>query len=1008
MRQNKFLLVAAALSLLVAGIASAQGIPTATLTGRVINDGQGLPGVSVTAKSPALQGTRTAVTNMTGDYVFAGVPPGDYTIAFALSGFQTVTRSIKLSASQQSQLDASLALSSVAAEATVVGRTESISQTSQEATTYTADLLSKLPTPRTINSAVLLLPGLNQNGPNNAVSISGAQSGENLYTVNGVVIQDNMRGQPNLLFIEDAISETTTSTSSVSAELGRFTGGVVNTITKSGGNTFSGSLRSTLWNDSWQALSAYRDATGRVTQSLANTVIPVYEATLGGPILTDKLWFFGAGRYYDSSTSGSAVTGYTGISYTTGNKELRYEGKLTLSPFQSHTLTGSYINTNTEQFNNWYTSASAILDLDSLYDRKLPQDLLALNYNGVLSDSLFVEAQYSKRKYKFDGGGSIYTDLIRGTLLLDQSRGNARYNSPTFCGVCDPETRDNDNYLVKGTYFLSTSSLGSHNLVAGYDDFGGQRKANNYQSGSNYRIYGTSAILAANGDIFPVFDSSTLFLYQPIEQLSQGSDVRTRSAYLNDSWRLNNRLSFNVGLRYDKNRAQDSRGVVTSNDSAFSPRLAGVYDVKGDGSLKITASYAKYVAAIQENQAGAASQAGNSSTFYWYYDGPGANPINPDPLHPTLSKHDAVQAFFDWFRSEGCLPDPLAASCKVPQASAPGLPGVNTQIQGSLASPNANEYVLGIAGTIGARGSFRADVVRREYRDFYDLKKDMTTGKVSDANGNIYDLGLVVNSNGYRREYTGLHTQFAFRLGDRLNVGGNWTWSHLLGNIVGETAVNGTVQGTQNIYPEYSNPAWSNPVGDLPSDQRHRVRLYATYDLPVPAKLGNLNVALIQAWDTGQPYGAVGTVATRSFVTNPGYTATPSSVNYYFTARNAFHTEDVYRTDLSFTYSKRIAGAVELYVTPQIVNLFNAQHITNVNTNVETRVTNSGSYAAFNPFTDKPVQGARGTGANWNYGPLFGKPTGPTSYTGQGTITPFNAPPYQVPRYFQVSVGVRF
>ena len=344
----------------------------------------------------------------------------------------------------------------------------------------------------------------------------------------------------------------------------------------------------------------------------------------------------------------------------------------------------------------------------------------------------------------------------------------------------------------------------------------------------------------------------------------------------------------------------------------------------------------------------------------------------------------------------------------MPQGGPPSVPGVNTQIQGSLVSPNANEFVFGLAGAIGTRGSFRADVVRREYRDFYDLKRDMTTGKVTDSNGAVYDLGLVVNTNDYRREYTGLHTQFAYKLGERLNVGGNWTWSHLIGNIIGENATSGSIQGAQNLYPEYRDVAWNNPVGDLPSDQRHRVRLYATYDLPVPARIGNLNVALVQAWDTGQPYGALGTVATRSYVTNPGYTSTPASVNYYYTARDAFHTENVYRTDLSFTYAHRIGGLVELFVSPQIVNLFNAQHITNVNTTVETRVTNPGSYAAFNPFTQKPVQGARGTGANWNYGPLFGQPTGPTSYVGHGGITPSNAPPYQVPRYFQVSVGLRF
>ena len=79
MRTHRTWLVALVLPLLMASVLVAQGIPTSTIVGRVINEGQGLPGVTVTAKSPALQGTRTAVTSTNGDFVFPNVPPGDYT-----------------------------------------------------------------------------------------------------------------------------------------------------------------------------------------------------------------------------------------------------------------------------------------------------------------------------------------------------------------------------------------------------------------------------------------------------------------------------------------------------------------------------------------------------------------------------------------------------------------------------------------------------------------------------------------------------------------------------------------------------------------------------------------------------------------------------------------------------------------------------------------------------------------------------------------------------------------
>ncbi|MCL4806969.1 MAG: TonB-dependent receptor [Thermoanaerobaculia bacterium] len=990
MRNNRSWLVLLVLPLLMASVLVAQGIPTGTILGRVINEGQGLPGTTVVAKSPALQGSRTAVTSANGDFAFVGLPPGDYTITFTMSGFQTVTRTQKVSASQQVSVNAEMSLSAVAAEATVVAQSETISQTATQATTYTADLLNKLPTGRTVTSAVILSPGLNQNAPN-GISIGGAQSTENLYTVNGVVITDNVRSTANNLFIEDAIQETTTTTSSVSAEYGRFTGGVINSVTKSGGNTFSGSFRTSFNNDSWRAYSDYRDpVTGANPQegTFVDKTVPTYEATLGGPIVKDRVWFFGAGRYYDQSDANSYTTRFTNIPFVGGTEELRYEAKLTITPFQNHTLTGSYINVGTDQFGYFF---GTVADLESVYDRQLPQDLLAVNYNGVLTDSLFLDAQYSSRKFTFENSGGRFTDLVKGTVIQDLALGSVRYNAPVFCAVCGPEKRDNDNFLVKGTYFLSTKNAGSHNIVLGYDDFGGQRLSNNYQSASNFFVYTQTASRVVGDKIYPVINSSTELDWWPVLQESQGSDIRTRSFFVNDTWRLNNNLSFNLGLRYDKNDATDAGGAVTSDDDAFSPRLAATWDVTGNGKLRVTASYAKYVAALQETQAGSgATMAGAPADFWWYYDGPGIN----TGAAPYLTPNQSLEQLFAWFQARGCLPDPLSPGCTVPLDGA-SIGGVNVQIQEKLISPSANEYVLGFAGSIGSRGSYRADIVRREFNDYYDLKRDMTTGQVQNPlSGAMLDLGLIVNSDSYTREYTGLHTQFTYRIGNSLNVGGNWTWSHLLGDIVGETSGSGPTRGGVNIYPEYRDLSWNNPKGDLSSDTRHRVRVFGTWDTPIPQSWGSLSLNLVQSWDTGLPYGAVGAVASRNYVTNPGYRTPPSSVTYYYTGRDAFRTEDVYRTDLSLYYGFRIGGAVEIFISPQVYNVFNNQAVTGVNTAVETRVTNPANYAAFNPFTDTPKQGARNTGANWNYGPLFGQPTSPASY--------------QAPRSFNFSVGVRF
>ena len=972
MRTHRIWLVALILPVLMASVLVAQ-IPTSMISGRVINEGQGLPGVTVTAKSPALQGARTAVTSTNGDFVFPNLPPGDYTVTFTMSGFQTVTRTLKANAAQQSVLNAQMSLSAVAAEAVVVGTAETVSQTTQNATTYSSDLTKKLPVSRTLLSAVLLAPGASTSQSTGNTTISGAQTFDNLFMVNGVNVMDNIRGTPNNLFIEDAIAETTTSSSGISAEYGRFTGGVINAITKSGGNNFSGSFRVSLDNDSWNDKTPYGE-------NQVDKTIPTYEATLGGPIWRDKVWFFAAGRLRNSETGNQTFK--TNVPFAQTDDETRLEGKLTISPFQNHTLTGSYLEVSREQGNYYFTSIP-ILSTDQLYTRQLPQSLLALNYNGVLTDKLFVEAQYSQRKFEFQNSGALFTDLIKGTAMYDLTNG-AMYNSPVFCGVCDPEKRNNEAILVKGTYFLSTKDLGSHNIVVGFEDFAGTRKSNNYQSGNSYWFYSADVILDG-ANIFPVIDSTSYLEYWPIPTLSKGSDVRTYSFFLNDTWRLNNNLSFNIGVRYDKNDAKDSTGATTADDSAFSPRLGATYDVFADGRLRFNASYARYVGGIQENQVGAASAAGNPAYFAYYYEG---DPINTG-AGPYLNPAAALEKVFRWFGITGpgqfpTTTDPIAVS----------VPGVNVQFDGTLKSPYVDEVTVGMAGSIGTRGNFRVDGIYRTWAEFYGEARNMSTGQVSDSLGRKFDLSLVKNYNDpLERTYYALQVAGNYRFGDSVNIGGNWTWSHLYGNTTGETSGSGPTRTGVEYYPEYSDLNWSMPSGDLPEDQRHRVRVYGGWDAPLPKSAGALNLSIIQTYDTGRNYTDAGTVRIQPYVTNPGYRTPPTSQTYYFGGRGANQWDDIWRTDLQLNYSY-FFGPVELFLSPQVFNAFNNSAQINGNTLIETNVNRAANYSAFNPFTTTPTFGARDSGANWGYGPLYGQATA-ANY-------------YQSPRTYRISVGVRF
>jgi outer membrane receptor for ferrienterochelin and colicin len=975
---------------LFAGVAFAQGVPQSTLTGRVLSEGQGLPGVTVVVKSPSLQGSRTAVSSMNGDFVLPLLPPGDYTVTFTMSGFQTITRQVKLSAAQTTPIQVTMGVAAVAAEAIVVAQSETISQTQQNATTLTTETLGKLPTARNIASAVNLTPGTSNTGPSGNTVIGGAMSFENLFLVNGVAVQDNIRNTPYNLFIEDAIQEQTVATSGISAEYGRFTGGVVNVITKSGGNTFSGSFRTSLANDKWTTKTDYVNPnTGLNPEVKLDKVNPTYEATIGGPIIKDRLWFFGAGRNVKSDFSGNLATPIE-TSFARGTDETRYEGKLTFSFAGRHTLLGNYQNIDNEQSGYFF---GTVYDMNSVYTRQLPQELISGNYSGTLSDNFFLEAQYSARTFTFENSGAKSTDLVFGTLMVNNANGY-RWWSPTFCAVCGPEKRDADQALLKGTYFLSTPKLGSHSIAVGGEMFDDKRLVNNHQSGSGYRIY-TTNIVAQGGVVYPSINSAatgtspSYILWNPILENSQGTSFKTWSFFVNDTWNLNRSLSFNIGVRYDKNDGTDASGRKTTDDSNISPRLGVTWDVKADGDLQVNASYARYVAAIANNQADSAALGGQPASVAFDYRGPTIN-WNLPAGAPLVGTEQAIRQVFEWFFANG--------GTSRPTRGAPSIPGINPNIEEGLDSPNTDEYALGVTKRLGTKGLVRADFVYRDWSDFYATRVDMGTGTVSGTlagTTRTFDKQLVVNQSLDERKYTAMTLSASYRLLEGLQLQGNWTWARLRGTFDGETAANGPIRSGALFYPEYFDRSWNATKGDLGADQRHKVRLWAIYDLPLDVNWFKSSFSVLQSYDTGTPYGAVGAVDTRPYVTNPGYLIPPSSVTYYFTGRDAFRTEDVYRTDISLNIAFRPIGSLELFVEPQLLNAFNSQAVTGPNASIETRASvGAASYAAFNPFTEAPKSGARGTGANWNYGPLFGQPTGPASY--------------QLARTFRMSVGLRF
>ena len=295
------------------------------------------------------------------------------------------------------------------------------------------------------------------------------------------------------------------------------------------------------------------------------------------------------------------------------------------------------------------------------------------------------------------------------------------------------------------------------------------------------------------------------------------------------------------------------------------------------------------------------------------------------------------------------------------------------------------------------------------------MRTDLSTGKVTDNLGKVYDLNLVENSNDLERRYQGGSFQVDVSLWRRCRRGRQLHALTHLGELRRRKSRQRTVDGAAIRIPEYREASWNQADGNLGVDQRHRARFWGTYHVPMASSAGALDFGVVFGAASGTPYTFGGAAATSPgtgvgqinpspYLTNPGYETPVTRVEYYFFPRDQYRTEAQYRTDLSINYDYRLGGGASVFFHGEVLNIFNqfqlcgcggtvfnnggGSDIRTINNRVLTSV-NSGTLRPFNPFTETPVQGV-----NWNLSPTFG--------------TAVNRFAYTSPRTFRFNFGVKF
>ncbi len=577
------------------------------------NTALALPGVTVTAASDVLiGGTRTAVTDSTGYYRLINLPPGDYSVTAELANFASYRREgIQVRAGATFSVDIQMQLSSVQETITVTAETPMLEiARPSNVLNIEGEFMKDMPiqSRRNWSDFLELTPGVNarpfDDGSGRMVYFGHAtEHFAHVSQLDGMTFGGYQDFQLTYIGLPaDAVEDTSVRTGGVDAANPTGTGLVINVVTKSGGNNFSGSAAYTLQPFSWNG-----DNTGNVGGTPTTSKVNQLDFTVGGPIQQDKVWFFGAFRYADLEAGIGRTQAdvdrlnafFPGIEFFNNITDSSQPyAKVTAQLNPNHQLSGSYQNDrlfatgdreyNYSRYTTIYSTGGSLYSgkLSSVWGPNLTSQITAgYNNKGGSSASTFEPYPLEGPEIIIHQDAFLSAGRVQGTGRLVAGGGRADGNEAYL---------PSSLAMVRADFtYYKDAWAGSHEFQAGF--FGAPR--NTYDQITNYINGGF--ILEEHQQIDPNDPSAGTVPFHrryrdPINLQTREARERDYALYLQDSWKPHPRVTLNVGVRADFiNRHDNLFDIDRMNDTAVAPRVGFSYLLTKDARNVIRGSYVR-------------------------------------------------------------------------------------------------------------------------------------------------------------------------------------------------------------------------------------------------------------------------------------------------------------------------------------------------------------------------------------------------------------------------------